>query len=117
MGGDHALAAPHLSPHNPQEENHMSIKLKAYCDNPTCPASTTLIQGDQVVAPRWIIANIADIDGEWYDDSPVHAMHFCGHECYAGYVDNTHDPNQSVMWQDMLNDFAVDESLLQDRAS
>lgn len=95
----------------------MSIKLKAYCDSPTCTVSTSLIHDDQVVAPRWVIANLADIDGEWYDNSPVHAMHFCGHDCYSSYVDNTADPDQSTLWQDMLDDFAVDESLLQDRAS
>lgn len=90
----------------------MSIHRKAYCDHPPCSSSTTLLRDEHVIAPKWIIANIADINGEWYDDSPVHALHFCSDPCYRAYL-TTQPGRETEMdqaWKDMVIDFAIDES-------
>lgn len=89
----------------------MTISLKAYCDNPPCTASTTHLRDDHVVAPYWVTANLADINGEWYTGSPAHAMHFCSQACLTAFLTV---PEMEVVkaFKELTVEFTVDESRL-----
>lgn len=96
----------------------MSISTRAYCENTPCTSTTTLLDRREVLAPHWIVANIADVNGEWCDDSPVHARHFCSDQCYREYVDQARAAEEDTdqAWRDIDADFRFEDSRLNGRA-
>ena len=90
----------------------MTINTRAYCEAPGCHSHTTLLRDNTVIAPNWVTANAADVDGQWHQGSPAHARHFCSYQCLTKFLDgkDRHQSHARSAWMEMDAEFRADES-------